>query len=43
MAKFLIFWNERSAVGILLQTISRLGKFVEPGRSRFRTISFMNS
>ena len=43
MAKFLIFWNKRSAVGILLQTINRLGKFVEPGRSRFRTISFMNS
>ena len=40
MAKFLIFWNDRSAVGILLQTINRLGKIVEPGRSRFRTISF---
>jgi hypothetical protein len=40
MAKFLSFWNDGSAVGILLQTINRLGKFVEPGRSRFRTISF---
>jgi hypothetical protein len=37
---FLIFFNDRSAVGILLQTINRLGKFAEPGRSRFRTISF---
>ena len=40
MAKFLIFWNDRSAVGISLRTINRFGKFVEPGRSRFRTISF---
>jgi hypothetical protein len=33
MPKFLIFWNDRSEVGILLQTINRL---VEPGRIRFQ-------